>query len=88
VPQVNPVNIKAGEAKFEIAKDGSVTIEGTNVTIKAKAKVNIEGTGGLTAKSSATTAVEGLQVQVKGQAMTSVEGGGQLALKGGMVAIN
>ncbi len=88
VPQGNPVTIKAGEAKFEIAKDGSVTIEGTNVTIKAKAKVNIEGTGGLTAKSSATTAVEGLQVQVKGQAMTSVEGGGQLALKGGMVAIN
>jgi len=88
VPQGNPVTIKAGQAKFEIAKDGSVTIEGTNVTIKAKAKVNIEGTGGLSAKSSAITAVEGMQVQVKGQAMASVEGGGQLALKGGMVAIN
>ena len=88
VPFGNPVSITAGEAKFEIAKDGSITIEGTNVTIKAKSKVAIEGNAGLSAKSSAITSVEGMQVQVKGQAMTSVEGSGQLALKGGMVAIN
>lgn len=88
IPPGQPLRISAGKARFEVAADGSVTIAGRNVSIKAEQAVCIEATAQLTAKSSGTTNVEGTKVHVKGIATTSVEAGAQLALKGGMVAIN
>ena len=88
IPPGKPLRIRAGKARFEIAADGSVTIAGRNVSIKAEQAVSIEATAQMTAKSSGTTNVEGTKVHVKGIATTSVEAGAQLALKGGMVAIN
>jgi uncharacterized protein involved in type VI secretion and phage assembly len=88
VPSGSPLCIRAGKARFEIDADGSVTIAGLNVTIKAERAVTIEATAQMTAKSCGTTNVEGTKVRVRGLATTSVEGGAHLALKGGMVAIN
>jgi len=88
VAEGKPVTIKAGSAKFEISPTGDVTIEGNNVTIKAKAALDLEGGSKATLKGTAQTAVQGAQIQVKADATASVEAGGPLTLKGAMVAIN
>jgi uncharacterized protein involved in type VI secretion and phage assembly len=81
------VTIKAGQAKFDINSSGDVTIEGNNVTIKAKLAVKVEAGSQATLKG-AQTAVQGTQVQVKADGVGSVEAGGPLTLKGAMVGIN
>ena len=82
-----PVTIKAGMAKFAISNSGDVTIDGTNVTIKATAQLNLEGVTS-TLKGTGQVQVEGAQVDVKAQAMANVEAGGPLSLKGITVAVN
>jgi uncharacterized protein involved in type VI secretion and phage assembly len=83
-----PVTIKAGTAKFEISGSGDVTIEGNNVTIKAKQNFKAEGMAGAAVTSNAQTQLEGTTVAVKAKASADVEGTGMLNLKGGMVKIN
>jgi hypothetical protein len=88
VAQGKPVTIKAGSAQFEISAAGDVTIEGNNITLKAKQKVQIEGMAGAVLKSDAQAQVQGLTLDLKGQASGSIDGGGVLTVKGGMVQIN
>ncbi|MGX7681846.1 phage baseplate assembly protein V [Jatrophihabitans sp. DSM 45814] len=83
-----PIKIMAGEASFEITEQGDINIVANNISLKAKAKLDLEGASQATVKSNGTAAVQGTQVQVKADATAEVNGGGQLALKGGMVAIN
>ena len=82
VAEGKPVSIKAGSAQFEINASGDVTIEGNNVTIKAKAALDLEGGSKATLKGAAQTAIQGAQIQIKADAMASVEAGAELALKG------
>jgi uncharacterized protein involved in type VI secretion and phage assembly len=83
-----PMTIKAGTAKFDISEAGDITIEGNNVTIKAKQALNLE--------SEMQTTMKGMQVSVQGQTAVevksdleaSVQATGELALKGLAVMIN
>jgi uncharacterized protein involved in type VI secretion and phage assembly len=87
VPSGTPVNVKAGETKIAFAQDGSISIEGMNVTIKAKQNLSLEGVQG-SFKASAQLALEGsAQATLKGAAV-QVEGSGMVAVKGGIVQIN
>lgn len=87
VAQGKPITIKAGEAKFDISASGDVTIEGNNISIKAKANLDLEGVK-TTTKGTGQAIVQGAQVQVKADGVGSVEASGPLTLKGAMVAIN
>jgi uncharacterized protein involved in type VI secretion and phage assembly len=87
VPAGTPVNVKAGETKIAFAQDGSISIEGMNITIKAKQNLSLEGVQG-SFKASAQQALEGsAQASLKGAAV-QVEGSGMVAVKGGIVQIN
>lgn len=83
-----PVRIKAGDAKFEISGSGDITIEGNNVTIKAKQNLKAEGMSGAAVTSNGQAQLEGNMVAVKAKGVADVEGSGMLNLKGGMVKIN
>lgn len=87
VPSGTPVNVKAGDTKIAFAADGSIAIEGLNITIKAKNQLSLEGVQG-SFKASAQLALEGsAQASLKGAAV-QVEGSGMVAVKGGVVQIN
>ena len=83
-----PLTIKAGSAKFDISQAGDITIEGNNITIKAKVALDLEGGTTAKLKGTAQTAVQGAQVQVKADGVGSVEAGGPLTIKGAIVGIN
>jgi uncharacterized protein involved in type VI secretion and phage assembly len=82
-----PISISNGQAKIEFSDSGDITIEGVNVTIKAKSALKLEGVQ-LEAKGSGTAKIESASLDVKASGMATVDGGGMLTLKGGMVAIN
>ena len=87
VPSGTPVNVKAGETKIAFSQDGSIAIEGMNITIKAKQNLSLEGIQG-SFKASAQLALEGsAQASLKGAAV-QVDGSGMVAIKGGVVQIN
>ena len=80
--------ITQGQAKIEMTDQGDITLEGMNVTIKAKSKLQFEAQAQAAVKG-ATVAIEGqATVDVKAGAKASVKGDGMLELKGGMVQIN
>ncbi len=82
-----PLTIKSGDAQFSISATGDVTIEGNNITIKAKQSVSVEGTSAKL-KGTADAGVEAASVSVKAQATAAIEGGATTTIKGAMVAIN
>jgi hypothetical protein len=88
VAEGKPLTIKAGSAKFDISAGGDVTIEGNNITIKAKMALSVEGGTTASLKGTTQAAVQGMQVQVKADAAASVEASGPLTLKGAIVGIN
>jgi uncharacterized protein involved in type VI secretion and phage assembly len=87
VPAGTPVTMKAGDTKIAFSQDGSISIEGLNISIKAKNNLTLEGVQG-SIKASAQLALEGsAQASLKG-ATVQVEGSGMVAVKGGLVQIN
>jgi hypothetical protein len=66
------LTIEVGKAKIVLKQDGTITIEGGNVTVNGQ-----QG-----------TTVKGAKVDVQGQGQVSVQANGQLGLKGATVAIN
>jgi uncharacterized protein involved in type VI secretion and phage assembly len=88
VAEGKPLTIKAGSAKFDISASGDVTIEGNNVTVKAKAQLSLGSDSAVSVKGNSQVSVQGAQVQVKADATGSVEAGGPLTVKGATVAIN
>lgn len=83
-----PVSITNGAAKIEFTEQGDITIEGNNITIKAKQKVDVSGGTEVGVKGNTKASLEGAQVEVKASATGKVEAGGPLTIKGAMVAIN
>jgi uncharacterized protein involved in type VI secretion and phage assembly len=78
-----------GKAKILLARNGDITIEALNVTVKGTKNVTVEGQAGATVKSgTGPTAVEGMTTTVKGSTTVTVQGGVSAAIKGGTVAIN
>lgn len=88
VAQGKELTIKAGNAKFDINASGDVTIEGNNITIKAKLALELQGGTTAAVKGTTQTTVQGAQLQVKADGMASVEASGPLTLKGAVVGIN
>jgi hypothetical protein len=85
--QGKKTTITQGQSKIEMTDQGNITIEGTNITLKAQSKLQFESQGQAALKG-ATVAVEGQgTVDVKAP-KTSVKGDGMLELKGGIVQIN
>jgi len=66
------LTLVCGKSKIVLKKDGTITIEGGNVTMNGQ-------TG---------TTVKGAKVDVQGSGQVSVQANGQLGLKGAQVAIN
>ncbi|SDD79454.1 phage baseplate assembly protein V [Nocardioides lianchengensis] len=83
-----PVTITNGQATIKFSDSGDVTIEGNNITLKAKQKVDISGGTEVGIKGTTKAALGGAQVEVKADGMGKVEAGGPLTIKGAMVAIN
>lgn len=87
VPAGTPVNVVAGPTKIAFSADGSINIEGLNITIKATNNLTLEGIQG-SFKATAQLALEGTaQASLKG-AVVQVDGTGVVAIKGGVVQIN
>lgn len=82
-----PVAITAGTAKFEITAAGDISIEGNNVTIKAKAQLQLEGVQ-TAMKGSAQVQIQGALLTAKADELGTVEAGGILTLKGAQVMVN
>jgi uncharacterized protein involved in type VI secretion and phage assembly len=87
IPPGKPALIKIGTAKIEISQD-NITLEGMNVSVKAKGKLALEGTGGVEIKSPASTKVEGGMLDLKGSSIANLQGGSTATVKGGTVMIN
>lgn len=83
-----PVTVTNGQATIKFSDSGDVTIEGNNITIKAKQKVDVSGGTEVGIKGTTKAALGGAQVEVKADGMGKVEAGGPLTIKGAMVAIN
>lgn len=87
VPSGTPVNITAGSTKITFGQDGSIDIEGMNITIKATNNLTLQGVQG-SIKASAQLALEGTaQASMKGS-MVQINGDAMTAIKGGVVQIN
>ncbi len=85
-----PVTITNGDAKIEFSDSGDVTIEGNNVTIKAKTgAVKVEaGAGDVQAKGLNVKVESQANLNLKAGGLGAVEATGPLTVKGATVAIN
>lgn len=87
--------LKVGGNSITISSSG-ITIKGSDVTITATGAMALEGSTGVTAKSSADVKLDGLNVSlsakigatVKGNATAELSASGQTTVKGGIVMIN
>jgi uncharacterized protein involved in type VI secretion and phage assembly len=87
VPQGMPINITAGSAGIKIAKDGSITIEGNKITLKANTDVEISGLN-VTTKASVKSSTSGAMVEVKANATLDMSASGPAMVKGNPVMVN
>lgn len=86
VPGGVPVEISAGPTKFQISDDGSITITGKKITLKADSDVEISGMN-VTVKATAKVSVQGAQAELKGTAQTTVSASGPVSVKGAVVQV-
>lgn len=87
VPKGTPVRIQAGATRIVLGDDGSVTVEGATITVRAQQKLALEAAE-ISVRAKGKLALEGADVSVKGQAKAALEAGGVTQVKGGMVQIN
>lgn len=66
------IALEAGLSKLKLGKDGTVTLEGTTISIKAKA----------------TAELKGASVEVSADTSATLKGGGLCTVQGGLVKIN
>jgi uncharacterized protein involved in type VI secretion and phage assembly len=87
IPSGDPLTIKAGNASFEIDKQGNITIKGMKITLQGQTEVNIQGMK-IAVKADTQLQAQGAMVDVKADGMANVQASGILGLKGSMVNIN
>jgi phage baseplate assembly protein gpV len=87
VPAGKPISITAGEAKFEIDKQGNITISGQKIVIKSNSSVEISGMN-IALKSRAKLEGSGMELKMQGTMSADVSSGGATTVKGATVAIN
>jgi len=79
--------LKVGQAKLTMKKNGQITIEGKDISVKDKGKTKIDATMDVGIKAGMNTKIEGgLNIELKGGIAAKVEGGANLDLKGGAMA--
>ncbi len=87
VPAGIPLTISAGSASFKIGNDGSITIQGSKITLKADTDVEISGLN-VTTKASVKNSASGTMVEVKANAQVEVSSTGPAMIKGNPVMVN
>lgn len=87
VPAGIPFTISAGNSNFKIANDGSITIQGSKITLKADTDVEISGLN-VTTKASVKNSASGTMVELKAQAQAEVSASGPVMVKGNPVMVN
>lgn len=70
-----------------VTTQGDITLDATNITLKAKAKVSVEAVQ-IEEAAKAVLKLSGAQAQVNAQAMLSLEGGAMTEVKGGLLKLN
>ena len=87
--------VKVGKAKLTMKKNGEITIEGKDISIKDSGATEIKTAKDINIKSGKKTSIDakmdvdiksGMNANVKAQMNTKVEGGLNIELKGGAMA--
>ncbi len=87
VPAGIPLTISSGNSSFKIANDGSITIQGSKITLKADTDVEISGLN-VTSKASVKNSTSGTMVELKANAQVEVSATGPAMVKGNPVMVN
>ena len=87
VPSGTPVTIKSGTASFDISDSGAITISGTKITLKAQQDVTIEGLN-ITTKAKVKAATSATMFEATATATAKVSASGPLVLGGAIVKVN
>jgi uncharacterized protein (DUF2345 family) len=87
VPGGTPLTIKAGNTSMSFSDDGSISIQGTNITIKAQQNLSLEGLQGSIKANGRLNVQANAEATFKGT-VVQVEGSGVVGVKGGIVQIN
>lgn len=82
-----PLKISSGGASISFDGRGNVTIDATNLTLKARSKVRVEGVQAEVA-GSGTVDVTGAKVTVSGSGQAVLKGGAVAEISGAIVKIN
>jgi type VI secretion system secreted protein VgrG len=83
------ISIVCGDAKVTIEKNGNVTVEGANISVKSSGDVKVESSGKVEVKSSGDVKVEASgKVEVKGSGPMDLNASGPVKVKGSNVGIN
>ena len=78
-----------GDSTVTVLKDGTITIQGKDLTIKASGDVKVEADGKVDVKATGDVKVESSgKVDVKSSGATNVDASGPVKVKGANVAIN
>lgn len=87
MPSGQPVSVSAGDTKFEIDKNGNITLSGQKITIKATQDVEISGNN-VKVKANVGFEASGTEVKLAGNGKAELSSGGMTSVKGATVAIN
>jgi type VI secretion system secreted protein VgrG len=83
------LTIKVGDATVTIEKNGDVTVQGANLSVKTTGDVKVESSGKVDVKASGDVNVEASgKVAVKSSGTMDVNASGAVKLKGASVGIN
>ncbi len=86
-PKGNPITVRSGSTTIVVAGNGDVSIDGGNITIKAKQKLTLEAPDVEINADRGLKATSGGQAELMGS-MTKIQASGMLELKGSMAKIN
>lgn len=78
--------IKCGQSSIELKKNGDITLEGNNITLKGKKKVTLDGTDVLS-KAKKTMAISGMKVSVDAKTQATLKGKVAVAVDGAITQV-
>ena len=78
--------VTVGQAKLSMKKNGDIKLDGVNITINGKMKVDVKATQ-IGIEGKATTDVKSPKTSVEGQGMLDLKAGGMAKLKGSITMI-
>jgi type VI secretion system secreted protein VgrG len=89
------IEMKCGESKITLKKDGTITIKGKNIEINGETKAELKSTVGKVVVENVKATISGVQTEIKGDgqmkvggAMIEINGTGIVDIKGGMIKKN